>query len=204
MKTHYVCWATKHVLVQNRFCIKTGFASYISRLQNWICPKTGQCKTCIISNTKIEASIRATKPKPWQWHLTSETVEIFIQNEMAGLVSMQSRFWCGRFRVGTKPVLVQQVERRHKMTIQNLVAFTKACLASTQNLLTLNLLHQNRLCPDFKHEIPKLRCFSSRLAAVFAQSNEVRCYVENEDVVGAAPTGIVTTTSERSTLLLPT
>ena len=30
----------------------------------------------------------ATKPKPWQSHLTSETVEILIQNEKAGLVPM--------------------------------------------------------------------------------------------------------------------
>ena len=44
----------------------------------------GQYKTCIVSNTKIEASIRATKPKPRQSHLTSETVEIFIKNEKAG------------------------------------------------------------------------------------------------------------------------
>ena len=46
------------------------------------------------------------------------------------------------------------------------------------------------------HQIPELKCFSSRLAVVFAQSNEARCYVENEDVVGAAPTGDAPTTSE--------
>ena len=27
---------------------------------------------------------------------------------------MQSRFWCGRLSVGTKPVLVEQVYGRHK------------------------------------------------------------------------------------------
>ena len=54
------------------------------------------------------------------------------------------------------------------------------------------------------HQIPKLKCFSSRLAVVFAQSNEAMCYVENEDVVGAAPTGDAPTTSEWSTILLPT
>ena len=37
--------------------------------------------------------------------------------------------------------------------------------------------------------MPKLKCFPSRLAVVFAQSIEARCKVENEDVVGAAPTG---------------
>ena len=54
------------------------------------------------------------------------------------------------------------------------------------------------------HQIPKLKCFSSRLAVVFAQSIEARCWVENKDVVGAAPTGDTPTTSEWSTILLPT
>ena len=46
------------------------------------------------------------------------------------------------------------------------------------------------------HQITKLKYFSSRFAVVFAQSIEARCYVENEDVVGAAPTGDAPTTSE--------
>ena len=98
---------TACVRLQNLPWYKTGLVSrqvlyLLSKLQNWILSKTGQYKTCLVSNTKIEASIRATKPKPWQSHLTSETVEIFIQNEKAG-------FWCGRLSVGTKPALVQQV-----------------------------------------------------------------------------------------------
>ena len=102
------------VRLQNLPWYKTGLLSrqvlyLLSKLQNWIWPKTGQYKTCLVSNTKIESSIRATKLKPWQSHLTSETVEIFIQNAEAGLMPMQSRFWCGRLSVGTKPVLVQQV-----------------------------------------------------------------------------------------------
>ena len=40
--------------------------------------------------------------------------------------------------------------------------------------------------------------------AVFAESLEAKCQVENEDVVGAAPTGDAPITSERSTILLPT
>ena len=40
--------------------------------------------------------------------------------------------------------------------------------------------------------------------AVFAESLEARCQVENEDVVGAAPTGDAPTISEWSTILLPT
>ena len=44
----------------------------------------------------------------------------------------------------------------------------------------------------------------SRLEVVFAQSNEARCQVESEDVVGAAPTGDAPTTSEWSTVLLLT
>ena len=54
------------------------------------------------------------------------------------------------------------------------------------------------------HQIIKLQCFSSRLAVVFAQSNEARCLVENEDVVGAVLIGDAPTTSEWSTILLPT
>ena len=53
------------------------------------------------------------------------------------------------------------------------------------------------------HQITKLKCLSSHLAVVFAQSIEAKCYVENEDVVGAAPTGDALTTSEWSTILSP-
>ena len=86
-----------YVRLQNLPWYKTGLVSrqvlhLLSKLQNWICPKTGQYKTGLVSNTKIKFSIQATKPKPWQSHLTSETVEIFIQNEKAGLVPIQSRF----------------------------------------------------------------------------------------------------------------
>ena len=42
------------------------------------------------------------------------------------------------------------------------------------------------------------------LQLFFAESLEARCQVENEDVVGAAPTGDAPTTSEWSTILLPT
>ena len=45
-------------------------------------------------------------------------------------------------------------------------------------------------------QIPKLKCISSRLAVVFVQYIEARCWVENADVVGAAPTGDAPTTSE--------
>ena len=98
------------VKLQNLSWYKAGFVSrhvlhLLSRLQDWICPKTGEYKTCIVSNTEIEAFTQATKPKPWQSHLTSETVGIFIQNEKAGLGSAQNRFWCGRLGAGAKPVL---------------------------------------------------------------------------------------------------
>ena len=85
------------VRLQNLPWYKTGLVSrhvlhLLSKLQNWIWPKTGRYKTGLVSNTKIKASIQATKSKPWQSHLTSDTVEIFIQNEKAGLVPMQNRF----------------------------------------------------------------------------------------------------------------
>ena len=53
------------------------------------------------------------------------------------------------------------------------------------------------------HQFPDYKCFSSRVAVVFAESIEARCSVENEDVVGAAPPGAAPTTSEWSTILLP-
>ena len=46
------------------------------------------------------------------------------------------------------------------------------------------------------HLIPTLKRSSCCLVAVFAESLEARCQVENEDVVGAAPTGDAPTTSE--------
>ena len=92
-----VSWVRASVRLQNLPWSKTGLVSRqvlhpLSKLQNWIWSKTGRYKTGLVSNTKIEASLRATKPKPWQSNLTSDTVEIFIQNEKAGLVPMQSRF----------------------------------------------------------------------------------------------------------------
>ena len=53
------------------------------------------------------------------------------------------------------------------------------------------------------HQSQALKRFSHCLAAVFAESLEARCQVENEDVVGAAPTGDAPTTSEWLTILLP-
>ena len=48
--------------------------------------------------------------------------------------------------------------------------------------------------------MPKHKCFSSRPAVAFLQYIEAKCYVENEDVVGAAPTGDAPTTAEWSTI----
>ena len=53
--------------------------------------------------------------------------------------------------------------------------------------------------PQYKtHQIPKLECLLSRLAVVFAQSIEAECQFDNEDIVGAVPTGYAPTTSEWS------
>ena len=51
---------------------------------------------------------------------------------------------------------------------------------------------------------PQTRWLSSRLAVAFAQSIQAKYWVENGDVVGAAPTGDAPTTPEWSTILLPT
>ena len=55
-----------------------------------------------------------------------------------------------------------------------------------------------------RNHVSKLKWFSSRFAVVCAQSTEAKCYVDNEDVVGAAPTGDASNTSELSTISLPT
>ena len=52
--------------------------------------------------------------------------------------------------------------------------------------------------------IPKRKCWSSRFEVGFALSIKDRRYVDNEDVVAAAPTGGAPTTSKWSTILLPT
>ena len=54
------------------------------------------------------------------------------------------------------------------------------------------------------HQIQKLISFSNWLAVVFMQPIEAKYWVENEDVVGAAPTGDAPTTSDWSTIWLPT
>ena len=54
------------------------------------------------------------------------------------------------------------------------------------------------------HQIPTFKCFSSRFTVAFVQSIEARCSVENEGVVGAAPTGDAPTTSDWSNILFRT
>ena len=54
------------------------------------------------------------------------------------------------------------------------------------------------------HQIRKFKRFSSCLAVVFAQYIESSYLKENEDVVGAVPTGDAPTTSEWATILVPT
>ena len=49
-------------------------------------------------------------------------------------------------------------------------------------------------------EVSNIRRFSSHPVVVFTQFVEARCSVENDDVVGAAPTGDAPTTSEWSTI----
>ena len=53
------------------------------------------------------------------------------------------------------------------------------------------------------HQIPNFKSLLSRLAVFFVHSIEARYWIENEDVVGAAPTGNALTTSEWSTIFLP-
>ena len=52
------------------------------------------------------------------------------------------------------------------------------------------------------HQITKLKCSSPRLAVVFAQIQWSQVFSQDEDVIGAAPTGDAPTTSEWSTISL--
>ena len=54
------------------------------------------------------------------------------------------------------------------------------------------------------HQISQLKCSLFLLAVVFSQSIEARCWAHHEDVVGAAPTGDASTTSEWSKILFST
>ena len=83
------------VRLQNLPWSKTGLVSRqvlhpLSKLQNWIRSKTGRYKTGLVSNTKIEASLRGTKHKPWPSNLTSDTVEIFIQDQFSSQTGFAS------------------------------------------------------------------------------------------------------------------
>ena len=53
------------------------------------------------------------------------------------------------------------------------------------------------------HQIPPLKCFTSRLAVVFAQSIEAGFFVDNKDVVGA-PTGDTQLRLSDQKIVLPT
>ena len=62
-------YSSPYVRLQNLPWYKTGLVSrqvlhLLSKLQNWLWPKTGQCKTCLVSNTKIGASIQLLNPNP--------------------------------------------------------------------------------------------------------------------------------------------
>ena len=54
------------------------------------------------------------------------------------------------------------------------------------------------------HQIPEPKWFASRLSVVIVQSIYAKYLDENEDIVRATLTGDAPTTSEWSTILLPT
>ena len=80
--------------------------------------------------------------------------------------------------------------KRHNLHYLDL----RVCIKNRKNIPS-NLRYKS-------HQIQKVKCFSYRLAVVFAQSIEARRSVENDDVVGAATTGDAPTTSDWSTILV--
>ena len=87
---------------------------------------------------------------------------------------------------------------------------TKKAMVSRSRCTRIKVIR--RLCHNVYPQVSNIRRtksqhlkerFSYCLTAVFAESLEAMCQVENGDVVGAAPTGDAPTTSEWSTVLLP-
>ena len=81
-------------------------------------------------------------------------------------------------------------QTRQQQANQYNIEFHSSCY---DLLLVAYRMHYRQNLQHKSHQIPK--CFSSRLAVGFAQSNEARYEVKNEDVFGAAPTGDAPTTS---------
>ena len=91
--------------------------------------------------------------------------------------------------------------RGRGFSVRNL--FTECLLLLPWGYLSaVNVYHQ--ISNIRRTEYPTLKRLSYCLAAFFVEYPEARCQVENEDVVGAAPTGDAPTTSEWSTIVLPT
>ena len=77
-------------------------------------------------------------------------------------------------------------------------------LGDARNQASADLSSTYHQISNMSHQITNFKCVSSCLPVVFAQSIEARYQVGNEDAVGATPTGDAPTTSEWSTILLPT
>ena len=97
------CLDTKPFLYQDRFCIfyrsyKTGFV-----------PKRVNTKPAQYLILRLKPRYRLLNPNSDSHTLPLRQSKYLFKNEKTGLVPMQSRFWCGRLSVGTKPVLMQQV-----------------------------------------------------------------------------------------------
>ena len=95
------------------------------------------------------------------------------------------------------PGTVASIPGAQSVTSPSLLFIAQTSLCRESCLLLSNIWYK-------PHQIPKLRYFLVRLAFVLVQTILDRCYVENEDVDGAAPTGDAPTSSEWSTRSLPT
>ena len=98
-----VFYGSTCVRLQNLPWYKTGLVSrqvlhLLSKLQNWIWPKTGQYKTCLVQILRLKLRYGLLKANP-----DSHTLPRNIYSK-----------WKGRFSADAKPVLVRQVARGHK------------------------------------------------------------------------------------------
>ena len=113
--------------LQNLPWYKTGLVSrqvlhLLSKLQNWICPKTGNYKTCLVSNTK-------------DWLC----VYIYIFSWYMSFLYIYIRLYIYTY-IYIKYIYIWNI---HK---ENICKNWLCACSKTSFVPSLNLLHQNRLC----------------------------------------------------------
>ena len=136
-----------------------------------------------------------------QFHKTSNSVNPSISfRDMCSTKS--GAHWCQIWQVLGPRASPNGANRQMTSALDNSIGLGMEKIRPADMICFRKVWQPPARHPDW-YNTPQPCRLSSRLAIVFAQSIEARCYVENEDVVGAAPTGDAPTTSEWSKILWP-